>query len=333
MSNLNKLALFLVGSPRGILAADESTKTMNLRLEVNGLQGSNENRKAWRDLIFSTKGMSDFVSGIIMYKETLMEVVNSNRILDMLSSSGIVIGVKVDEGLGQIPTSPKESYTTGIEGIKNRLKLYRQLGVKFTKWRSIYKISENFPSEESIKINSKLLGIYASIAQQEDLVPIVEPEVLIEGNHSIEKCFSVTDRILSNVFQELELQNVKFDSIILKPNMVTSGNEALEKANSKEIALNTLKCLEKNLPNELPGVAFLSGGQSDQQATTNLYNIVNNSQKFSLHCDLTYSFGRAILSSSLNIWEGKSENISIAQSMIIERLKANSNARLGILHS
>ena len=327
MSKMKEIALSLVEYPKGILAADESTSTMNRRLEGIGLSGSEQNRGMWRDLILSTNGINNYVSGVILYKETLENFYDSNKISDLLISSGIKVGIKVDEGVQELPLSNSEFFTKGIDGLKENLIHYKNLGSNFTKWRSVFSISSDTPSNKAIKFNATLLAIYASVVQEQEMIPIVEPEILMDGDHTIEQCFSATDRVLSELFDQINYYNVSVDSIILKPNMILPGQQNGTFVQNKKIAQNTLECLSKNLPNDIGGVAFLSGGQSDSSATNNLKEICQLSKSFDIKYNLTFSYGRAVLASALEIWKGEDKNILSAQEMIISRLESISEAR------
>lgn len=329
MSSLSELAQFLVKQPKGILAADESNSTMDNRLVNIGLEGTEFIRKAWRELIFSTPGLSEYVSGIILYDETVRQESKLGQpFVSMLTSYGIVPGVKVDTGTGYLRDSDGELLTRGLDGLNKRLIEYKNFGIKFTKWRSVFNIGQNTPSDNCIRSNANHLGKYASIAQEEGFVPIVEPEVLMDGGHSLKKCYEVTDKVLNIVFNELSKENVKLNAMILKPNMVLSGSLFDKEDSSKEIAVATLECLIQNVPKDVPGIAFLSGGQGDSQATSNLFQISRKSREFSTPWELTYSFGRAVLSSALYTWNGNMNFIKNAQDIIINRLRSNSNARV-----
>ena len=329
MTRLSELAQVLVKQPKGILAADESNPTMDSRLLSAGLEGTEIKRKTWRDLIFSTGGLSEYVSGIIMYDETVRQDSQLGQsFVSMLTSFGIVPGVKVDTGTEHLCDSDGELLTRGLDGLSKRLREYKNFGIQFTKWRAVFNIGPNTPSDNCIRSNANNLSKYASIAQEEGFVPIVEPEVLMEGDHSQKKCYEVTNKVLNIVFNELSKENVKLNSMILKPNMVLSGNLSGKEDSSQQVAVSTLECLIQNVPKEVPGIAFLSGGQEDSQATRNLFQINRKARDFSNPWELTYSFGRAVLSSALYTWGGNLNFVSSAQDIIINRLRASSNARL-----
>lgn len=331
MTRLSELAQFLVKQPKGILAADESNTTMDNRLLSIGLDGTEFKRKEWRELIFSTPGLNEYVSGIIMYDETVrQESQLGQSFVSMLTSFGIVPGVKVDTGTEHLVDSEGEFLTHGLDGLSKRLREYKNFGIQFTKWRSVLNIGPNTPSDDCIRLNANCLSKYASIAQGEGFVPIVEPEVLMDGDHSLKKCYEVTDKVLNIVFSELSKENVKLNSMILKPNMILSGRFSDKEDSSEEVAISTLECLIQNVPKDVPGIAFLSGGQEDYQATRNLFQISRKSREFSTPWELTFSFGRAVLSSALHTWNGNTNFVRNAQDIIINRLRSNSNARVRV---
>ncbi|MBU87856.1 MAG: fructose-bisphosphate aldolase class I [Dehalococcoidia bacterium] len=329
MTRLSELAQFLVKQPKGILAADESNATMDNRLLSIGLDGTEFRRKGWRELIFSTPDLNEYVSGIIMYDETVRQKSQLGQsFVGMLTSFGIVPGVKVDTGTEHLVDSDGEFLTHGLDGLSKRLREYKNFDIQFTKWRSVLNIGPNTPSDDCIRLNANRLSKYASIAQREGFVPIVEPEVLMDGDHSLKKCYEVTDKVLNIVFSELSKENVKLNSMILKPNMILSGRLSDKEDSSEEVAVSTLECLIQNVPKDVPGIAFLSGGQEDSQATRNLFQISRKSREFSTPWELTFSFGRAVLSSALHTWNGNTNFVRNAQDIIINRLRSNSNARV-----
>ena len=308
MSELNKIALKILSNGKGILAADESTGTMTKRLEAINVPSSSENRLLFRETLFSSEGMKSYIGGVILYDETIKQTSFSNKTIpELISSSGAIPGIKVDTGAKVLAGSPEEKITEGLDGLRERLKEYYKLGARFTKWRGVYNISNKYPSKLSIYSNAHALARYSALVQECGMVPIVEPEVLMDGKHSAEDCFNKTSEVIKKCFEELKLHNIDLTGIILKPNMILPGNKSNENISSEEVAKLTLKCLKKNVPIDVPGVAFLSGGQTEIQATENL-NLINkhNDTNFIM----TYSYGRALQQSALKFW---SKNIKDSQ--------------------
>ncbi len=299
MSELNKIALKIVSSGKGILAADESTGTMTKRLESVKVESNEENRLKFRSILFSSKSMKDCIGGVILYDETIKQKYNGKAIPQLISEAGILSGIKVDTGAKKLAKSNEEKITEGLDGLRERLKNYYNLGARFTKWGAVYQISNKYPSKLAIDVNAHALARYASLVQEAGMVPIVEPEVLMEGNHSAQDCFNKTSEVIKKCFDELIFHKVELKGVILKPNMILPGLESEQKISSDGIAELTLKCLINSVPSEVPGVAFLSGGQSEIQATKNL-NTINkqNKSKFIM----TYSYGRALQQSALKHW-------------------------------
>ena len=317
MSELNKIALKILSNGKGILAADESTGTMTKRLEAINVPSSSENRLLFRETLFSSKGMKNYIGGVILYDETIKQTSNSNKTIpELISSSGAVPGIKVDTGAKVLAGSPEEKITEGLDGLRERLKEYYKLGARFTKWRGVYNISNKYPSKLSIHSNAHALARYSALVQECEMVPIVEPEVLMDGNHSAEDCFNKTSEVLQKCFEELILHNIDLTGIILKPNMILPGNKSDKKISSEEIAKLTLKCLKENVPTNVPGVAFLSGGQTEIQATENL-NLINkhNDTNFIM----TYSYGRALQQSALKFWAKNIKDIRGTQEVFNHR--------------
>ena len=327
MSELNKIALKILSNGKGILAADESTGTMTKRLEAINVPSSSENRLLFRETLFSSKIMSKCIGGVILYDETIKQTAGSNiTIPELISSSGAVPGIKVDTGAKVLAGSPEEKITEGLDGLRERLKEYYELGARFTKWRGVYNITNRYPSKLSINSNAHALARYSALVQECEMVPIVEPEVLMDGNHSAEDCYNKTSKVIIKCFEELVLHNVDLTGIILKPNMILPGNKSDKKISSEEVAKLTLKCLKQNVPSEVPGVAFLSGGQTEIQATENL-NLINkyNDTNFIM----TYSYGRALQQSALKFWSKNIKDTQGTQEVFNHRANMCTLAALG----
>ena len=317
MSELNKIALRILSNGRGILAADESTGTMTKRLEAINVPSSSENRLLFRETLFSSEGMKNCIGGVILYDETIKQISNSNKTIpDLISSSDTIPGIKVDTGAKVLAGSPEEKITEGLDGLRERLKEYYKLGARFTKWRGVYNISNKYPSKLSVHSNAHALARYSALVQECGMVPIVEPEVLMDGNHSAEDCFNKTSEVIKKCFEELILNNTDLTGMILKPNMILPGNKSAQKISSEEVAKLTLKCLKENVPTDVPGIAFLSGGQTEIQATENL-NLINkhNDTNFIM----TYSYGRALQQSALKFWSKDIKDISGTQKVFNHR--------------
>ena len=300
MSDLNSIALKILKSGKGILAADESTRTMTKRLDDVNVQSTPENRLVFRETLFSASSMAECIGGVILYDETIkQETSKKNKIPELISEMGSSPGIKVDTGAKILAGSPDEKITEGLDGLRERLKEYYKLGAKFTKWRGVYNISKDFPSKLSIHANAHALARYSALVQECNMVPIVEPEVLMDGEHSAKDCYEKTSEVIKKCFDELILHNVDLKGIILKPNMIMAGNKSKDKISNEEIAKLTLKCLKNSVPSEVPGIAFLSGGQSEIEATENL-NLINiyNDTDFIM----SYSYGRALQQSALKFW-------------------------------
>ena len=317
MSELNKIALNILSDGKGILAADESTGTMTKRLESVNVTSSSENRLLFRETLFSSESMKNCIGGVILYDETIKQTTNSKqKIPELISSTGAVPGIKVDTGAKVLAGSSEEKVTEGLDGLRERLKEYYQLGARFTKWRGVYNISKNFPSKLSIHSNAHALARYSALVQECKMVPIVEPEVLMDGNHSAEDCFNKTSEVIKKCFEELMLHNIDLSGIILKPNMILAGASSDKKLSGEEVAKLTLKCLKENVPSDVPGIAFLSGGQSELVATENL-NLINkhNDTNFIM----TYSYGRALQQSALKFWSKDINDIKGTQKIFNHR--------------
>ena len=322
MSELNQIALNIVSNGKGILAADESTGSMTKRLDSVNVISNPENRLNFRETLFSSNGMENFIGGVILFDETIRQTTKSGKsIPELIIQSGAVVGIKLDTGAKVLAGSPEEKVTEGLDGLRERLAEYYELGARFTKWRAVYNISEKYPSELAIKSNAHALARYAALVQEANMVPIVEPEVLMEGDHDINKCYEVTAKVLKECYKELKLHNVNLNGTILKPNMILPGNKSKNKSSTEEIAKLTLKCLKENVSSEVPGIAFLSGGQTEIEATQNLNEINKiNDTNFAM----TFSYGRALQQSALKHWGKNQEDILNIQKIFNHRAKMNS---------
>ena len=319
MSELNKIVLKIISKGKGILAADESNGTMRKRLDAVKIKSTPENRLSFREILFSSDGMKDCIGGVILYDETINQISSTGKsIPNLISSSGAVPGIKVDTGAKDLANSPKEKITEGLDGLRDRLKKYYDLGARFTKWRGVYSISEKYPSELAIASNAHALARYSALVQESGMVPIVEPEVLMDGNHSAEVCFNKTSEVIKKCFEELILHKVDLSGISLKPNMILSGNLSENKISSEEVSIKTLECLKNSVPREVPGIAFLSGGQSEIEATENL-NLINKNNNTNFI--MTYSYGRALQQSALKVWSNDIKNVEAAQTTFNHRAK------------
>ena len=327
MSELNKIALKILEKGKGILAADESTATMTKRLSGVNVPSTPENRLIFRETLFSATGMTECIGGVILYDETIkQESSKKNKIPELISQMGSAPGIKVDTGAKILAGSPDEKITEGLDGLRERLKEYYNLGAKFTKWRGVYNISKNYPSKLSIESNAHALARYSALVQECDMVPIVEPEVLMDGDHSATDCYQKTSDVIKKCFEQLILHKVDLKGIILKPNMILAGSSSKNKISNQEVAKLTLDCLENSVPSEVPGIAFLSGGQSEIEATENL-NLINKLNKTSFI--MSYSYGRALQQSALRFWSKDIKNIDGTQKIFNHRAKMNSLAAQG----
>src|SRR5947209_7574329 len=321
-SELHETARALVAEGKGILAADESSGTIKKRFDTIGVESTEENRRAYRDLLFTTKGAAEFISGVILYDETIRQSsADGTPFPQLLERQGIVPGIKVDEGAKPLAHAPGETVTEGLEGLRERFAEYRELGARFVKWRAVISIGDDIPSEYCVWVNAHALARYAALAQEAGLVPIVEPEVLMDGSHTIEGSFEVTSRTLHAVFTELRDQRVHPEGILLKPNMVLSGYDSPQQASHEEVAAETIRCFKRHVPAAVPGIVFLSGGQSDEDATANLnaMNALGGNP-----WQLSFSYGRALQAAALKAWQGKEENVEAAQRAFYHRAKMNS---------
>ena len=327
MSEIENIALKILSNGKGILAADESTGTMTKRLDAVNVKSTPENRLLFRETLFSSEGMKKFIGGVILYDETIKQTTSSKKTIpELISSSGAVPGIKVDTGAKVLAGSPDEKITEGLDGLRERLKEYYKLGARFTKWRGVYIISDKFPSKLSIHSNAHALARYSSLVQESGMVPIVEPEVLMDGEHTAEDCLNKTSEVIKKCFEELINRNVNLAGMILKPNMILSGNRSNKKINNEEVAKLTLKCLKDSVPKEVPGIAFLSGGQTEIEAAENL-NLIN---KFNdTNFIMSYSYGRALQQSAIKFWSKDINNVKGTQEIFNHRANMCSLAAQG----
>ena len=320
MSEIENIAKKMVAKGKGILAADESTGTMTKRLTSVNVESTSESRLKFRETLFSSEGMKN-ISGVILYDETIKQKTSSGKTIpELIKSFGSIPGIKVDTGAKVLAGSPEEKITEGLDGLRERLSEYYKLGARFTKWRAVYNISDKYPSELSIKSNAHALARYASLVQEAKMVPIVEPEVLMDGNHNINKCYEITSKVLKEFYKELKLNNINLKGTILKPNMILPGNKSKDKSSAEEIAKITIKCLKENVPSEVPGIAFLSGGQTEVEATRNLNEInkINNTSFL-----MSFSYGRALQQSALKNWGKNIKDTLNTQKIFNHRSKMN----------
>ena len=327
MSELNNIALKILENGKGILAADESTVTMTKRLDGVNVPSTPENRLLFRETLFSASSMTNCIGGVILYDETIKQTSSKkNKITELITKMGSAPGIKVDTGAKELAGSPNEKITEGLDGLRERLKEYNKLGAKFTKWRAVYNISSSYPSKLSVHSNAHALARYSSLVQECNMVPIVEPEVLMDGEHTAKECFKKTSEVIKKCFEELILFKVDLKGIILKPNMILAGNKSKDKISNEEVAKLTLECLKSSVPSEVPGIAFLSGGQSEIEATENL-NLINkyNDTNFII----SYSYGRALQQSALKFWSKDIKNIEGTQKIFNHRAKMNTLAAQG----
>ena len=327
MSELNNIALKIIGSGKGILAADESTETMTKRLDGVNVKSSPENRLFFRETLFTSARMKDCIGGVILYDETIKQTSKSGKkIPELISDLNSVPGIKVDTGAKTLANSEEEKITEGLDGLRDRLKEYYKLGARFTKWRAVYIISDKYPSKLSIQTNAHALARYSALVQESGMVPIVEPELLMDGNHTADDCYKKTSEVIKKCFDELELHKIDLKGIILKPNMILPGSSSNKKISNEKIAKLTVKCLKESVPSEVPGIAFLSGGQTEVEATENLnqINIQNNTNFI-----MTYSYGRALQQSALKFWSKDIKNIGGTQELFNHRANMCSLAAKG----
>jgi fructose-bisphosphate aldolase class I len=328
LDDLNKVACAMVAPGKGILAADESSGTIKKRFDAIGVESTEDNRRDYRELMFrSTEAMSKYISGVILYDETIWQKAKDGTpLVDVIRKSGAIPGIKVDEGTKPLPNCPGELITIGLDKLADRLAKYYEQGARFAKWRAVIDIAPGIPSYTAIHTNAHALARYAALCQAAQIVPIVEPEVLMDGDHDINRCFEVTELMLKETFQQLYYQKVALEGIVLKPNMAISGKKSAKKASVQEVAEKTVKLLRNCVPASVPGIAFLSGGQSDEEATAHLdaMNKIGN-----LPWKLTFSYGRALQAAPQKAWGGKVDNVAAAQRAFSHRAMMNGLASLG----
>jgi fructose-bisphosphate aldolase class I len=327
MSDLEATARALVAPGKGILAADESDGTIKKRFDSIGVESTEDNRRAYRDMLFTTESAAEHISGVILFDETIRQTaLDGTPFPKLLADKGIIPGIKVDAGAKPLAHAPGEQITEGLDGLRARLEEYRELGARFAKWRAVITIGEAIPSEYCIWTNAHALARYAALSQEAGLVPIVEPEVLMDGDHTIERSFDATSHTLHAVFTELRDQRVHFEQILLKPNMVLSGYSAGERAGTQEVAEATLRCFRRHVPAAVPGIVFLSGGQTDEDATAHL----NAMNAMGPHpWELSFSYGRALQAPALKAWGGEADNVAAGQAAYLHRARLNGLARSG----
>jgi len=332
LSDLNKVALAMVTPGKGILAADESSGTIKKRFDAIKVESTEESRRDYREMLFrSTDAMSKYISGVILYDETIWQTArDGTALIKLIEASGAIPGIKVDEGTQALPHCPGELVTVGLDKLAERLKKYHERGARFAKWRAVIDIGRggdrNIPSMTAIHVNAHALARYAALCQAAQIVPIVEPEVLMDGDHDIDRCYEVTQRVLNDTFQELRIQRVALEGMILKPNMAIAGKKSVKLASVEEVAEKTIRLLKACVPAAVPGIAFLSGGQSDEEATAHL-NAMNRTS--GLPWRLTFSYGRALQAAPQKAWSGKQENVAAGQRAFTHRARMNALASKG----
>ena len=318
----------LVVDGKGILAADESSPTIKKRFDSIGIESTEANRRDYRAMLFSTPDAGRYISGVILYDETIRQsAADGTRLVELIESGGMIPGIKVDKGAKPLAGFPGETVTEGLDGLRDRCAEYADLGARFTKWRAVYTIGVGGPSAACLTANAHALARFASISQEAGLVPIVEPEVLMDGDHTIDDCELISEEVLRTVFAELAVQEIELEGMLLKPNMVLSGKDCPEQAGVEEVARRTVRTLKRTVPAAVPGIVFLSGGQSDEVATVHL-NAMNKLGE-NLPWQLSFSYGRALQAAPLKAWAGSVENLAAAQAAFLERAKANGAATLG----
>jgi len=328
LAELHKIACAMVTPGKGLLAADESSGTIKKRFDAVGIESTPESRRDYRELLFrSSEAMSKYVSGVILYDETIRQKAkDGTALVALIQQSGAIPGIKVDKGSKPLAACPGEQVTEGLDGLRERLTEYRELGARFAKWRAVIDIGPGIPSHTCVVANAHALGRYAALCQEQDIVPIVEPEVLMDGAHDMDRCYQVTEFVLKETFEQLYEQRIALEGMVLKPNMVVPGKKSGQRASAEEVAERTLKLLKNCVPPAVPGIAFLSGGQSDEEATAHL-DALNRLGELPWH--LTFSYGRALQAAPQKAWSGKSENVAAAQRAFTHRARMNALAALG----
>ena len=320
----------LVAPSKGILAADESGGTIKRRFDSINVESTEDNRRNYRELLFRTVGASEYISGIILFDETIRQNgADGTPLVKVMVDQGIIPGIKVDKGTQAIPTAPTELMTEGLDGLRDRLNEYAELGARFAKWRAVITIGDGIPTDRCIDINAHALARYAALSQEAGLVPIVEPEVLLDGDHTIDRCFEASEATLREVFAQLARQGVLLEGMLLKPSMVSSGSTAANRAGPEEVAEKTVDCFKRSVPTTMPGVVFLSGGQSDEEATINLNAINQRAAVVGAPWQLSFSFGRGLQAAPLKAWSGQAANVERAKQAFYHRAKLTSAARQG----
>lgn len=325
IATLKTTAQAMVAKGKGILAADESSKTIQKRFDKIGLQSTPDTNLAYRQMLFTTSGIEEYISGVILYDETIRQSINGRPVPQFLADKGVIPGIKVDKGAVDMVNFPEEKITEGLDGLRARLEEYKGMGAQFAKWRAVIQIGDGIPTQTVLDANGEVLARYAAITQNAGLVPIIEPELIRDGSHDLQKCAAVTGWMLKRVFQRIEAHRVDVESLILKTNMVTAGEDNPNQASSEEVAKATVEMLLKSVPRQLPGIVFLSGGQSPDYATANL----NALSKIGGPWQLSYSFARALQDEALTTWAGKAESVESAQKAFLDRAKKVSLARQG----
>jgi fructose-bisphosphate aldolase, class I len=327
IAEMEKIAQKMVAPGKGILAADESSGTIKKRFDAIGVESTETSRRDYREMMFRTPAMREFISGVILYDETIwQDAADGTPLVKLIADAGAVPGIKVDEGTEALPFSPKELITKGLDGLSKRLPKYYERGARFAKWRAVIDIGSGIPSHNCVHANAHALARYAALCQQANIVPIVEPEVLMDGEHDIDRCYDVTEWVLKETFQELYYAGVKLEGIVLKPNMAIAGKKSAKKAGVAEVAEKTVKMLKNCVPPSVPGIAFLSGGQSDEEATAHL-DAMNKLGP--LPWKLTFSYGRALQAAPQKAWSGRQENVGAGQRAFAHRARMNGLAALG----
>ena len=328
LAELNKVALAMVAPGKGLLAADESTGTIKKRFDAIRVESTEDSRRDYREMLFRSKeAMSQYISGVILYDETIWQnAKDGTPLVKLIEQAGSIPGIKVDEGTQALPNCPGELVTAGLDKLAERLKKYYERGARFAKWRAVIDIGRGIPSMTAIRVNAHALARYAALCQAAQIVPIVEPEVLMDGDHDIDRCYEVTSRVLNKTFQELRVQRVALEGMILKPNMAISGKKSAKQASVQEVAEKTIRLLKACVPAAVPGIAFLSGGQSDEEATAHL-NAINATGN--LPWKVTFSYGRALQAAPQKAWSGKSENVAAGQRAFSHRAHMNGLASIG----